>query len=267
VAVAKKAVAKRAVAKKKVTAKKAVAKRAVAKKAVAKKKVTAKKAVAKKKVTAKKAVAKKKAVVKKAVAKKTVTKKKTAVVKKTTVVKKTAVTSFPVTPAPTALLAVESDTSRSGASKKVVALAAIVLLGIGGTLLADDQGFFSKKDNEVIAEAETTVPTPQPVATPTPQPVATLAPKPVKVSSTYTETGIRLAWNVKGIPVESIGISAADDGKEFAEIATLASDVRFFDFVKSDTVGETKFRVSITSSDGKAFSSAIQLRGRFTVSG
>ena len=276
-AVAKKAVAKKAVAKKKVTAKKAVAKKAVAKKAVAKK------AVAKKKVTAKKAVAKK------AVAKKKTAVKKTAV--KKTAVKKTAVVSFPVTPAPTPLLAVESDTARSGASKKVVALAAVAILGIGGTWIASNEGLFSKKDNEVIAVAETTAPTPKPVVTetpkpvvtetpqpvvtetpkpvvsPTPKPVVTKAPNPVTASSTYTETGIRLAWKVKDIDVESIGVSTAEGKKEFSEIATLASDIRFFDFVKTDTTGETKFRVTITSKNGETFSSTIPLRGRFTVSG
>ena len=285
-AVAKKAVAKKAVAKKKVTAKKAVAKKAVAKKTVAKKaiakKAVAKKAVAKKAV-AKKAVAKKKvtakkAVAKKAVAKKTVTKKKTAVKKsavKKTAVKKTALASFPVTPAPTPLLAVESDTARSGVSNKVVALAAVAILGIGGTWIASNEGLFSKKDNEVIAVAETTAPTPKPVVTETPKPVVTETPKPVvtkalnpvTASSTYTETGIRLAWKVKGIDVESIGVSTAEAKKEFSEIATLASDIRFFDFVKTDTAGETKFRVTITSKNGETFSSTIPLRGRFTVSG
>ena len=279
---AKKAVAKKAVAKKKVTAKTAVAKKAVAKKAVAKKKVTAKKAVAKKAV-AKKAVAKKKetakkAVAKKAVSKKSVTKKKTAVKKtavKKTAVKKTALASFPVTPAPTPLLAVESDMAKSGSSKKVVALAAIVLLGIGGTWIASNEGLLSKKENEVIAVAETAAPTPQPVVTETPQPSASPTPKPVvkmepklvTASSTYTETGIRLAWKVKDIDVESIAVSAAEDGKEFSELANPASDIRSINFEKTDTAGKTKFRVTITSVNGEDFSSTIQLRGRFTVSG
>jgi len=271
VAVAKKTVAKKPEAKKP-EAKKAVAKKAVAKKAVAKK------AVAKKKVTAKKAVAKK-AVAKKAVAKKAVAKK--AVAKKA-VAKKTAVANLPATPAPAALLTVQSDRAKSSGSKRVGILAAVILLGLGGALIANNEGFLSKKDNEVIAGVETITPTPQPVATVTPQPVATpssqpvatvtpkpvatIAPKPVTASSTYTETGIRLAWNVKGIKAESIGISTAEDGKEFAEIATFADDVRFFDFMKTDTAGETKFRVSVTSTDGEAFSSTIQLRGRFAVS-
>jgi len=283
VAVAKKAVAKKAVAKKKVTAKKAVAKKAVAKKVVAKKAV-AKKAVAKKKVTSKKAVAKKAVAKKKTAVKKTAVKKtavKKTAVKKAAVVKKTALASFPVTPAPTPLLAVESDTARSGASKKVVALAAVAILGIGGTWIASNEGLFSKKDNEVIAVAETTAPTPKPVVTetpqpvvtetpkpvvsPTPKPVVTKAPKPVTASSTYTETGIRLAWRVKDIDVESISVSTAEGKKEFSEIATLASDIRFFDFIKTDTVGITKFKVTITSRNGEVFSSTIQLRGRFTV--
>ena len=164
-----------------------------------------------------------------------------------------------------------------------MALAAVAILGIGGTWIASNEGLFSKKDNEVIAVAETTAPTPKPVVTetpkpvvtetpkpvvsPTPKPVVTKAPNPVTASSTYTETGIRLAWKVKGIDVESIGVSTAEGKKEFSEIATLASDIRFFDFVKTDTAGETKFRVTITSKNGETFSSTIPLRGRFTVSG
>ena len=162
-----------------------------------------------------------------------------------------------------------------------MALAVIVLLGIGGALIANNEGLFTKKDNEVIAGAETTVPTPQPVASPTPQPVASPTPqpvasptpkpvvmkepKPVTASSTYTETGIRLAWKVIDIEVESISVGTAEGKKEFSEIATLASDIRFFDFAKTDTAGETKFRVTITSRSGETFSSTIPLRGRFTV--
>ena len=189
--------------------------------------------------------------------------------------KKAAVANVSAAPSLAALLPVQNDTARSGGSKRGVVLAAVILLGVGGAWIASTEGVFSKKDTQVSAGAETIAPTPQPVAsvTPqpvasvTPQPVATIAPKPVTATTTYTATGIRLAWKVKGIDVDSIGIGAAEDGKEFADIETLASDVRFFDFVKTDTVGKTKFKVTITSSGGETFSSTVQLRGRFTVSG
>jgi hypothetical protein len=222
---------------------------------------------------AKKAVAKK-AVAKKAVAKKAVAKK--AVAKK-------AVASFPKTPAPIIPATVELERNKSRGSNKGLLLAALVLLGLGGFWIANNQGVFSKNGNEVITEAEnnvstpqpvvTATPTPQPVATattppvttPTPKPVATKTPKPVTTSITYTATGIRLGWLVKGVDVESIGISTAEDGKEFTEIQTLAGDIRFLSFTKTDTAGETKFRVTITSTSGETFSSMISLRGRFTV--
>jgi hypothetical protein len=72
---------------------------------------------------------------------------------------------------------------------------------------------------------------------------------------------------VRDIDVESIAVSTAEDGKEFSEVATPSSDARSINFEKTDTVGKTKFRVTIISVNGEAISSTIQLRGRFTVSG
>ena len=89
--------------------------------------------------------------------------------------------------------------------------------------------------------------------------------KPITTSFTYTSTGIRLAWIVKGIDVESILISSAEDGKDFTEIKNLASTARFLNLMKTDTTGSTKFQVTTTSTKGETFSSTVGLRGRFTI--
>lgn len=89
--------------------------------------------------------------------------------------------------------------------------------------------------------------------------------KPITTSFTYTSTGIRLAWSVKGIDVESILVSSAEDGKDFTKIKTLAPTTRFLNLMKTDTTGSTKFQITTTSSKGETFSSTVGLRGRFTI--
>jgi hypothetical protein len=65
--------------------------------------------------------------------------------------------------------------------------------------------------------------------------------------------------------VESILISSAEDGKDFAEIKNLASTARFLNLMKTDTTGSTKFQVTTTTTKGETFSSTVGLRGRFTI--
>jgi hypothetical protein len=65
--------------------------------------------------------------------------------------------------------------------------------------------------------------------------------------------------------VESILISSAEDGKDFAEIKTLAPTARFLNLMKTDTTGSTKIQVTTTSSKGETFSSIVGLRGRFSI--
>jgi hypothetical protein len=95
--------------------------------------------------------------------------------------------------------------------------------------------------------------------------VVTPPAQPITTSFTYTATGIRLAWSVKGIDVESIQISTAENGKDFIEIKALTGTARSLNFMKTDTTGSTKFQVTATSTEGKTFSSTLALRGSFTI--
>jgi len=95
--------------------------------------------------------------------------------------------------------------------------------------------------------------------------VVTPPTEPITTSITYTSTGIRLAWSVKGIDVESIRISSAENDKDFMEIKTLTSTARSLNFMKTDTTGSTKFQVTAISTEGKTFSSTVGLRGSFTI--
>jgi adenylate kinase len=134
-------------------------------------------------------------------------------------------------------------------NKNVVIVTLLLVLGFGGFMLASNDFSLADKQSEVVTEPEVVAPPAKPITT----------------SITYTSTGIRLAWIVKGIDVESILISAAEDGKDFAEIKNLASTARFLNLMKTETTGSTKFQVTTTTTKGETFSSTVRLRGRFTI--
>lgn len=138
---------------------------------------------------------------------------------------------------------------KSGKTKYVAIVALLLVLGFGGFMFANNPSSPAEVQSEVVAEPEVVAPIANPITT----------------SFTYTSTGIRLTWSVKGIDVESILISSAEDGKDFAEIKTLASTARFLNLMKTDTTGSTKFQVTTTTTKGETFSSTVGLRGSFKI--
>lgn len=138
---------------------------------------------------------------------------------------------------------------KTDSNRNVAIVALLLVLGFGGFMFANNPSSPAEVESEVVTEPEVVTPPANPITT----------------SFTYTSTGIRLAWNVKGIDVESILISSAEDGKDLAEIKNLASTARFLNLMKTDTTGSTKFQVTTTTTKGETFSSTVGLRGRFTI--
>jgi hypothetical protein len=157
----------------------------------------------------------------------------------------------PITPlkSPAAAPKKSNKVKKTSSNRNVAIVALLLVLGFGGFMFANNPSSPAEVQSEVVTEPE----------------VVTPPAKPITTSFTYTSTGIRLAWNVKGIDVESILISSAEDGKEFAEIKNLASTARFLNLMKTDTTGSTKFQVTTTTTKGETFSSTVGLRGRFTI--
>jgi hypothetical protein len=155
--------------------------------------------------------------------------------------------------------ATPTKAKKTSSNRNVAIVALLLVLGFGGFMFANNPSSPAEVQSEVVAEPE--VVAKEEVIAPITKPIA----KPITTSFTYTSTGIRLAWNVKGIDVESILISSAEDGKDFAEIKNLASTARFLNLMKTDTTGATKFQVTTTSTKGETFSSTVGLRGRFTI--
>ena len=158
---------------------------------------------------------------------------------------------IPVTPsiAPAATKAAK----KSGRTKYLVGAALLLVLGFGDYIVTNNPSSLFKMPINVAADTKIIAPTAAPTAAP------------VTTSFTYTSAGIRLAWNVKGIDVESIQIRAAENSQDFMDVKTLAGDARSLEFSKTDTGGWTKFQVTTTSADGQSFSSIVRLRGRFTI--
>lgn len=134
-------------------------------------------------------------------------------------------------------------------NRNVAIVALLLVLGFGGFMFANNPSMPAEVQSEVVAKPEVVTP-------PT---------KPITTSITYTATGIRLAWSVKGIDVDSIRISSAENDKDFIEIKALTGTARSLNFMKTDTTGSTKFQVTATSTEGKIFSSTVGLRGSFTI--
>ena len=161
----------------------------------------------------------------------------------------------PITPSklPTASKVVK----KTGDNRSVAIIALLLVLGFGGFILANNPSSPTEIQSDVLAQPQAVAPITKPIAVPTREPITTLF--------TYTSTGIRLAWSVKGIDVESIQISSAENDQDFKEVKTLTSAARSLDFTKTDTSGWTKFQVTTTSTQGQTFSSTVGLRGSFTI--
>ena len=267
--------------KKKPAVKKAAVKKSAAKKAVAKKS-TAKKVVAKKSV---KKSAVKKTAVKKSAAKKTVKKsavKKSAAkktVKKSAVKKRAAAASsvvIPPVPSSSSLGASRADvasapkvasqsapvkpstsasTPKQGASGKV--LAAII---VGIILLA--VVVVTRPDSDDAAPAPTAsvsaMPSQEPSAEPTPEetaaPVAAVeGPKTIGNWKDAAKSVMTISWKA---PTASAGLTGYKvevrvNRGEWVVKSEVPADQLSIDFSKTDSMGETAFRVSSVYSDGQ----------------
>ena len=262
--------------KKKPAAKKAAVKKSAAKKSVAKKS-TAKKAVAKK--TVKKSAVKKSAVKKSAVKKSAV--KKTA---KKSATKKRAVSAssvvIPPVPLASTLGAGRVDVSstpkpasksasapakpstsvaapKQGASGKVLAaiIVGIILLAVVVVTRPD-----SGSDDAAPAPtaSESAMPTAEPTAVPTSEetsaPVAAVeAPKAIGNWKDAAKSVMTISWNA---PAASAGLTGYKvevrvNRGEWAVKSEVPADQLSIDFSKTDSMGETAFRVSSVYSDGQ----------------
>jgi len=267
VAVKKKPVAKKAAVKKS-AAKKSVAKKSTAKKSVAKK--TVKKSAVKKS-AAKKTV--KKSAVKKSAAKKTV--KKSAVKKRATSASSVVI---PPVPSSSSLGAARVDVSstpkvasqsapvkpstsasapKQGASGKVIAaiIVGIILLAVVVVTRPD-----SGNDDATPAPAasESAMPTAEPSAEPTSEetsaPVAAVeAPKAIGNWKDAAKSVMTISWKA---PAASAGLTGYKveirvNRGEWAVKSEVPADQLSIDFSKTDSMGETAFRVSSVYSDGQ----------------
>jgi hypothetical protein len=267
VAVKKKPVAKKAAVKKS-AAKKSVAKKSTAKKSVAKK--TVKKSVVKKS-AAKKTV--KKSAVKKSAVKKTV--KKSAVKKRATSASSVVI---PPVPSSSSLGAARVDVSstpkvasqsapvkpstsasapKQGASGKVIAaiIVGIILLAVV-VVTRPDSG--SDDATPAPAASESAMPTAEPSAEPTSEetsaPVAAVeAPKAIGNWKDAAKSVMTISWKA---PAASAGLTGYKveirvNRGEWAVKSEVPADQLSIDFSKTDSMGETAFRVSSVYSDGQ----------------
>jgi hypothetical protein len=272
VAVKKKPAAKKAAVKKS-AAKKTVAKKKTAKKAVAKKTVkkSAVKKSAAKKTAAKKTV--KKSAVKKSAAKKTV--KKSATKKRATSASSVVI---PPVPSSSSLGAARVDVSstpkvasqsapvkpstsasapKQGASGKVLAaiIVGIILLAVV-VVTRPDSG--SDDATPAPTASESAMPTAEPSAEPTTEatsePVAAVeAPKAIGNWKDSAKSVMTISWKA---PAASAGLTGYKvevrvNRGEWAVKSEVPADQLSIDFSKTDSMGETAFRVSSVYSDGQ----------------
>jgi hypothetical protein len=264
--------------KKKPAAKKAAVKKSAAKKTVAKKK-TVKKAVAKKtikKSAVKKSAAKKtvkKSAVKKSAAKKTV--KKSATKKRA---KSASSVVIPAVPSSSSLSAGRVDVSstpkvasqsapvkpstsasapKQGASGKVLAaiIVGIILLAVVVVTRPD-----SGSDDAMPAPAasESAMPTAEPSAEPTTEetsaPVAAVeAPKAIGNWKDAAKSVMTISWKAPAATAGLTGykVEVRVNRGEWAVKSEVPADQLSIDFSKTDSMGETAFRVSSIYSDGQ----------------
>ena len=267
--------------KKKPAAKKAAVKKSAAKKTVAKKK-TAKKAVAKKTVkksAVKKSAAKKtvkKSAVKKSAAKKTV--KKSAVKKRATSASSVVI---PPVPSSSSLGAGRVDVSstpkvasksapakpssssapKQGASGKVLAaiIVGIILLAVV-VVTRPDSGSDdatpapAATESTMPSEEMTEEPTTEPTSEETSAPVAAVeGPKTIGNWKDAAKSVMTISWKA---PAASAGLTGYKvevrvNRGEWAVKSEVPADQLSIDFSKTDSMGETAFRVSSVYSDGQ----------------
>ena len=266
--------------KKKPAAKKAAVKKSAAKKAVAKKS-TAKKSVAKKtvkKAAVKKSAAKKtvkKSAVKKSAAKKTV--KKSATKKRAVSASSVVIPPVPSsstlgagrvdvssTPKPAAKSvsapvkpAASSSAPKQGASGKVLAaiIVGIILLAVV-VITRPDSG--SDEATPAPAASASAMPSEEPTAEPTSEetsaPVAAVeAPKAIGNWKDAAKSVMTISWKA---PAASAGLTGYKveirvNRGEWAVKSEVPADQLSIDFSKTDSMGETAFRVSSIYSDGQ----------------
>ncbi len=282
-AVKKKPAAKKAAVKKsavkKTAAKKSTAKKAVAKKSVAKK--TAKKSVAKKSVAKKSAV--KKSAVKKSAVKKSAAKK---TVKKSAAKKSSAASSVVIPPVPSsstlgagrvdvtstpkpvtksvaapAKPSKPSAAPKQGASGKVLAaiivgiiLLAVVVVTRPDSDVDDAAPAPAASASAMPSEEPSAEPTTEASAEPTSAPVTAVeGPKTIGNWKDAAKTIMTISWKA---PAASDGLTGYKveirvNRGEWVVKSEVPADQLSVDFTKSDTTGETAFRVSSVYSDGQ----------------
>jgi hypothetical protein len=264
--------------KKKPAAKKAAVKKSAAKKTVAKKK-TAKKAVAKKtikKTAVKKSAAKKtvkKSAVKKSAAKKTA--KKSATKKRATSASSVVIPPVPSSsslgasrvdvsstpkPASTSASAKPSTSAsapKQGASGKVLAaiIVGIILLAVV-VVTRPDNG--SNDATPAPTASESAMPSEEPTAEPTTEetsaPVAAVeAPKAIGNWKDAAKSVMTISWKAPAATAGLTGykVEVRVNRGEWAVKSEVPADQLSIDFSKTDSMGETAFRVSSVYSDGQ----------------
>jgi hypothetical protein len=154
---------------------------------------------------------------------------------------------------------------KTSSNRNVAIVALLLVLGFGGFMFANNPSMPDEVQSEVVAEPQAVATPAEPITEPIAEPITVPTREPITTSITYTATGIRLAWSVKDIDVDSIRISSAENDKDFIEIKALTGTARSLNFMKTDTTGSTKFQVTATSTEGKTFSSTVGLRGSFTI--
>ena len=273
--------------KKKPAAKKAAVKKSAAKKTVAKKK-TAKRAVAKKTVkksAVKKSAAKKtvkKSAVKKSAAKKTV--KKSAVKKSAVKKRATSASSVVIPPVPSssslgagrvdvsstpkvasksapAKPSTSASAPKQGASGKVLAaiIVGIILLAVV-VVTRPDSGSDdatpapAATESTMPSEEMTEEPTTEPTSEETSAPVAAVeGPKTIGNWKDAAKSVMTISWKA---PAASAGLTGYKvevrvNRGEWAVKSEVPADQLSIDFSKTDSMGETAFRVSSVYSDGQ----------------
>jgi hypothetical protein len=264
----------------------ATAKKSAAKKSVVKKAAPAKKAVAKKATPVKKTVAKKATPVKKTVAKKATPVKK-AVAKKATPVKSSPrntmdlavrvpevprilpaqrTQSATINPLPAQRAEIAETKSRSSNIPLWFALLALVISIV----------YFIAQRSDANTQSSSA---PNAVETASPTPSATFKQSETKESESitaasisaepeflYTSTGIEITWSTSGFNTySSVTLLSSVNNAPFIELTSGESTLSSFALTKEDTVGQTRFKLVFTTSEGAEItSSPLSVRGLFS---
>ena len=271
------ATAKKSAAKKSVVKKAAPAKKAVAKKAVAKKATPVKKAVAKKATPVKKAVAKKATPVKKAVAKKATPVKSSP--RNTTnlavrvpevprILPAQRTQSATINPLPAQRAEFAETKSRSS---NIPLWFALLALGISIVYFIAQRSDANTQSSSAPNAVETASPTPsatfkQSETKESESKSITAASLSAKPEFLYTSTGIEISWSTSGFNTySSVTLLSSVNNAPFIELTRGESTLSSFALTKEDTVGQTRFKLVFTTSEGAEItSSPLSVRGLFS---